>query len=105
LMGPERPSLDMGYAIGVLEVELRLPLCHSLKEKRGILAKTKTHLRKRHAVSLAEVAHRDAWGRAGLAIATVSGDAGTAEQHLRSTLETLNNDREVQVVDYSIQVL
>jgi hypothetical protein len=105
---PDRmPGEILGYSVtvGLLEVDLMLPLCHSLKEKRGILAKTMNHVRKKHAVSVAEVARHDTWGRAGLAVTTVSGSRDVAEQTLRAVAHTLEREREVQLVDWSVELM
>lgn len=101
----ESDSLHYSTAIGLLEAELHLPLCHSLKDKRGILAKTLNHLRKTHPVSVAEVAHHDSWGTAGIAAVAVSGDRSMVENILRATARTLERDREVQLINFSIQLL
>lgn len=98
-------ALAYPVSVGLLEADLLLPLCRSLKEKRGILAKTMSHLRNKHAVSVAEVAKHDTWGRCGLAVTTVSGSRAVAEQTLRAVAHTLERDREVQLVHYSIELL
>ena len=97
--------MDFTCVIGVLEIDLLLPLCHALKDKRGILAKTTHHLRKKLSISVAEVAKHDLWGRAGLAAVTVSGDRTMVENCLREAVKLLQRDPDVQVVDYSVQLL
>ena len=104
---PSDPESALGYTVvvGLLEVDLHLPQCRSLKAKRGILARTLNHLRKHHSLSVAEVGDQDVWGRAGLAAVVVSGDRAIAERSLRGAVGTLERDRDVQLVDYSIQFL
>jgi uncharacterized protein YlxP (DUF503 family) len=102
---PESDSLHYSIAIGLLQADLLLPLCRSLKDKRSILAKTLNHVRKQHPVAVAEVGDHDLWGRAGIAAVTVSGDRALAENILRAVSTTLEHDREVQLVDYNIQIL
>jgi len=58
--------------IGCCQMEIHLPACGSLKEKRRVLASLRDRLRKRHNVSYAEVAHQDLWQRAGLAVVAVA---------------------------------
>ena len=101
----ESDSLDLSVAIGLLEIELHLPLCQSLKQKRGILAKTTSHLRKHHRIALAEVGYQDLWGRSALAAVSVSGDRTVVERTLEGVIQTLIHDREVQLVHYAIQIL
>lgn len=101
----EHDSLHYSLAIGLLQAELHLPLCHSLKDKRGVLAKTLNHLRKKHPLSVAEVDHHDLWGRSGIAAVVVSGDRAMTDNILRAAVRTLERDREVQLIDYSIEIL
>ena len=63
-----------------LEVDLRFPSSHSLKEKRMLLRPILDGLRSRFDVSVAEVAHQDTWQRCTLGIALVSGDVAVVEQ-------------------------
>lgn len=101
----EGEALHFQVTVGLMEAEVLLPLCRSLKEKRGLLAKTMNHLRKKHGVSVAEVAKHDTWGRAGLAVATVSGSRAVVENSLRSVARTLERDRDVQLVHWSMELM
>jgi hypothetical protein len=106
--GPLRDEAEiLGFhaVVGLLEAEILLPQCHSLKEKRGILAKTTNHLRKKHAVSVAEVAMQNTWDRAGLAVTTVSGSRTVVENMLRGVARTLERDREIQLVHWSMELM
>ena len=62
-----------------LELDLHLPGCRSLKEKRSALRPVLDGLRNRHPVAVAEVDHQDLWQRASIGLAAVSGTAGHAE--------------------------
>lgn len=63
-----------------LSVELRLPGCTSLKQKRSTLRPIIEGIRHRHHVSVAETAHNDQWQRAEIGIAVVSPSPGQAEE-------------------------
>ena len=63
-----------------LQVDLRFPSSHSLKEKRMLLKPIVDGLRSRFHVSVAEVAHHDTWQRCQIGVALVSGDVATVEQ-------------------------
>ena len=62
--------------IGCCEIEIHLPACGSLKEKRRVLSSLRDRLRRRHNISFAEVAHQDLWQRAGLAVVAVAAHRG-----------------------------
>lgn len=101
---PEHAGLDFTCSVGLMQVMLELPGVRSLKAKRSILKRTKAHLCKHHEVSVAEVADHDVWGRAGLAVACVTGPGGVAEQTLQAVARTLKRDRDVVLIDYSIEI-
>jgi uncharacterized protein YlxP (DUF503 family) len=67
--------------VGLLSVELFLPMSQSLKDKRMVLRRLKDRLQAFN-VAVAEVAHQDVWQRAGLGIVTV----GTADDIVEQTL-------------------
>ena len=58
--------------VGCCQIEIHLPACRSLKEKRRVLSSLRDRLRRRHNISYAEVAHQDLWQRAGLAVVAVA---------------------------------
>jgi uncharacterized protein YlxP (DUF503 family) len=67
-----------GYAAGtvfaaVVEFELFIPDCHTLKHKRAVLRPVLEGLQRRFRVSAAEVGQQDKWQRADIGIATVAG--------------------------------
>jgi len=74
--------------VAVLSVELHLPLCRSLKEKRMVLRRLKDRLGNQN-VAVAEVAYADLWQRAGLGIATVASSDEGADRTLRAALEMI----------------
>jgi uncharacterized protein YlxP (DUF503 family) len=55
-----------------LAVDLRLPGCRSLKEKRAVLRPVVDGIRARFTVAVAETDHQDRWQRAEIGVATVS---------------------------------
>ena len=55
-----------------VELDLRLPSCQSLKEKRSVLRPVIDGLRNRHPVAVSEVDHQDLWQRAAIGMAVVS---------------------------------
>jgi uncharacterized protein YlxP (DUF503 family) len=61
-------------------LELFLPYCQSLKEKRMVIRKAQDRLRARSNFSIAEVAHQDLWQRAMLAAVTVGSDNAVLER-------------------------
>ena len=84
--------------------DLRIPACHSLKEKRHVVKTLTNAIRSSFNVSVAEVEHQDLWQRAALGVAAV----GAQEYHLRKVLHEVERlvDRwaEVEVISTDLSV-
>jgi len=106
-----RPSYDFEmsighpFTVGILHIDLHLPCCHSLKEKRGRLAKVMNHLRKKHPVVVAEVGDQNTWDRAGLAAVTLSPSRDLANRILDAAADTLAKDGEIELVWHEIELV
>lgn len=73
----------MSVVVGLLSVEMHLPMCQSLKDKRMVLRGVKDRLKKLN-VAVAEVEYLDRWQRAGLGIVSVSNEGDHVQQVLES---------------------
>ncbi|HSG28900.1 MAG TPA: DUF503 domain-containing protein [Candidatus Krumholzibacterium sp.] len=78
--------------VACLRIQLHLPGCTSLKEKRFVLKGLKDRLRTRFNVALCETDYQDKWQRSAIAIVTVSGTRRGADQ----TVQALTNFLERQ---------
>lgn len=85
--------------VTALELDLHLPNCHSLKEKRAVLKSILNGARNRFEVAAAEVAHQDKWQRAGLGFATVSASPGHADDVLAKVERFVYSFPEVEVIE------
>jgi uncharacterized protein YlxP (DUF503 family) len=70
--------------IGLLTLQIEIPGCKSLKEKRSRLKPLLARLHREFDVSAAEVGEMDAWQSAVLACALVSNDAAHAQRALQT---------------------
>jgi uncharacterized protein YlxP (DUF503 family) len=84
--------------------DLRIPACHSLKEKRHVVKTLTNAIRSSFNVSVAEVEHQDLWQRTALGVAAV----GAQEYHLRKVLHEVEKlvERwaEVEVISTELSV-
>jgi len=71
--------------VGILTLQLHLPGCASLKEKRGRLKPLLARLRRQFNISTAEMDLQDMWQEVIIACAMVGNDGA----YLRSALETV----------------
>jgi len=78
--------------IGVFSIDIYIPQCRSLKEKRKIIKGMKESLRNRYNVSIAEVEHQHLWQRAKLTVVSVSNQKKKVEQIFSSILNFIEGN-------------
>ncbi len=71
--------------IGICEISLHLPDCHTLKEKRQIVKSIIARVRNQFEVAIAEVEDNDLWQIATLGVSCV----GNSSQHAGDVLESV----------------
>lgn len=73
-------------ALGLLTIELYLPGCRSLKEKRRRLKPLLARLHREFNISVAEVDDQDVWQNAVIACALISNDHNHTQRALSQVL-------------------
>lgn len=96
--------MECGH-VGILTVDLHLPVGSSLKAKRKELLRVKSALARRFACAVAEVDHHDLWQRSRLTLAVVSRTAGDSDDRLSEILRFLHSDEAFQVVGEAREVV
>ncbi len=91
--------------VGVCVVELHIPGCASLKQKRQVLRSLKDRLRRHLNVSVGEVDHQDLWQRTTLAIATVANDAAVVHSVLSHAERLVRGERRTDLVEVHVELL
>ena len=89
----------------LMEMELHLPNCHSLKEKRSVIKPLLNAIRRDLNVSAAETAALDHWQSAVLAAICVSGLKEACERNERDLLDLIETHSEAQLAAYKSQWL
>jgi len=84
--------------VGVLRVEVHLPVSHSLKDKRSVLKSVRDRLRHQFNAAVAEVDSNETWQRATLGISTVGEDRAYVQGLLRELTEWLRATRLVELI-------
>lgn len=92
--------------VGLISFQLRIPDCHSLKEKRGRIKPLMARLRREFNVSVAEMDLQDRWQEAVISCAMI----GNERRHLESALQTIvkwteDNWPDGDVIDQKIELL
>ncbi len=84
--------------IGWLELDLLLGDVHSLKEKRSVIRPIVAEIRRRYAVSVAEVGDQDLHRRGTVGLAAVSGDRAPLVDLLDSVERLVASRPEVELL-------
>ena len=93
-------------AVGLLTLELYLPLNDSLKGKRGILKPLTARLRRDFNVSVCEADAQNQLSRAVLEVVFVSANHALAHRQLQLVANRVESWRmDAQLIDYSIEML
>jgi uncharacterized protein len=79
--------------IGVCEITLHLPECHSLKEKRQIIKSVMARVRNQFEVAIAEVDENDIWQIAKLGLSCVSNTGAHAGEVLERVRHYIEESR------------
>lgn len=84
--------------VGAARVELFLPACHSLKEKRAIVKSIIGQLRSKFNVSAAEVAYLEQWQRTELVIAAVANEMSFLQKELNAVVRLVEITPGVELI-------
>ena len=90
--------------VGTLQIELYLPGCLSLKEKRFALQSLKTRLRNKFNVSVAEVEYLDKWQRTVIACAVVSNEKKHVDSMLNNIFQFVDQDTHSEIIEHLREV-
>ncbi len=92
--------------VGVSEITLHLPGCHSLKEKRQVLKSLMARTRQKYEVAIAEVDAQDQWQIAKLGVGCVSNDSQHIDQVLGQVQRFIEETRpDIIVADAEFEII
>jgi len=93
-------------SIGLLTLQIYLPGCASLKEKRGRLKPLLARLHREFNVSAAEVELQDVWQNAVVAVALVSNDNNHVQRVLQRVVDWVERSwPDLELVDDQFELL
>ena len=91
--------------VGVCQITLHLPECHSLKEKRQIVKSILARVHNQFKVAIAEVENNDLWQIATLGMSYVSNSSQRASEileHVQNYIEEIRPDLIISNVETEI---
>lgn len=80
-------------------IELRIPACRSLKEKRHVIKGLTSDLRSKFNVAVAEVDHQDLWQRATLGVSTIAGEGYHLRRVMHEVERFVSREPAVDIID------
>jgi uncharacterized protein len=92
--------------IGVLTLNLYLPGCSSLKEKRSRIKPLIHQLQREFNVAVAELDHQDVWQSSQIACVTVSNNQSFVRTSLQTILTWVENSwQDIELVTENIEII
>lgn len=91
--------------VGTAAYTFRIPLAHSLKDKRRLVKSLLERVRQRYHAAAAEVDCQDVWQKAVIGVAVVSNDTRHAEEmleHITHFMEEFSVEMELIQVDIEL---
>jgi len=92
--------------IGLLQIELYLSQCGSLKQKRMILNGLKSKLRDKFNISIIEADYQDKWQRSILAVACISNNEKIVDSTFNQILNFIDVEKKgFEILNSQIEML
>jgi len=91
--------------IGLLQLELLLNDTNSLKNKRSVLSRLRSQVRKKYNVSFSEVGQHDLWGRTEIAFTTASTDSKSIDRMFTSLEKLVEKFPAVSIISRHMELL
>jgi uncharacterized protein YlxP (DUF503 family) len=93
-------------ALAVLTIQIKIPGCRSLKDKRSRLKPLLTRLHREFNISVSEIDHHDAWQSAVIACATISNSPKHSQRSLQRVVDWIEKYwPEVTIIDEYIEII
>lgn len=92
--------------IGLLQIELYLSQCKSLKQKRFVLNGLKSKLKNKFNISIIEAGYQDKWQRTVIAIACISNDEKIVSSTFNQIIDFVEFEKKgFEILNSQIEIL
>ncbi len=91
--------------VGTGMIKIFIPECRSLKEKRTVVKRIISHVRKTFNVSLAEVGENDNWKRSTLGFAVVGNERSHIDSTMNAVMKCVDDLRLADIIDARKEML
>lgn len=89
--------------VGIMRLELELPGCFNLKEKRRVLNRVRDRVHARFHAAIAETDRQEIWNAAELGVAVVSNETRHANEMLSKILAYIESCADLIVQDVTME--
>lgn len=96
---------ESNMIIGILQVDLFISDCRSLKEKRMLLKSLKTRLRNNFNVAVSELDHHEKWQRASIGAASIGNQKKPIDAMLARVVQFIEHEKGIEIIEYSTELL
>jgi len=90
--------------VGTLRIQLFIPGCRSLKQKRAVLRRLTARIRNEFNVSVSEVDKQDLHQSAEIGVAIVTSDRAFANAVLSKIVNKIERETACYLQDYSLEI-
>jgi len=91
--------------IGFLFLDIHLPYCHSLKEKRKRMNSIRDRFKKKYNVAFAELEYQNKWQRTAVGIVTLNKEKKVVDSLFQKIVQESEDHIDGEIIDYQIQFL
>lgn len=91
--------------VGICKLALHLPVCRSLKEKRGVIRRIKDRTLNNFKIPVSEVDSHDTWQRAEVGFAVVGNDRRNIEGMIQRISNFIEELGMVQISDQYAEII
>ena len=91
--------------VGIGKIELYLPACHSLKEKRRVLRKLKDRAFNEFKIQISEVGKQDFWQSAEMGFSFVGNDHSFIQSLIDKVFYFINSSGDFEVQNQSSEII
>ena len=95
----------MSAIIGFLEVHLRIPEAHSLKEKRKVVKRVVERLKNKFNVSVSEIGDQDKWQSSIIGVVTVGSSRKIVDATLEKVILFIEDLYPGKIINYYKEIL
>ncbi len=91
--------------VGLCTADLRIPMAHSLKDKRSVIKSLLERLKQKFNISAAEIGSHDLWQSSTIGIVTISNDRVFTDRLLDKVIKYIEDFNGIQLIYYNIEHL